>query len=87
MTRLCVNLHCAVLPVLPILPAVLSFLYNQTQLGLEDIVSGDTNKAVTLANYVHTIHMEVGGLGCLACRLWLMSATALRPAALACDHQ
>lgn len=38
---------------------MLSFLYGQEELGLVDIVSSDPDGALTVANYVHAIHLEV----------------------------
>lgn len=40
---------------------VLSFLYSKEQLGLIDVVSSDPDRILTVANYIHSIHMEVRG--------------------------
>jgi hypothetical protein len=42
---------------------VLSFLYSKEKLGLIDVVSSDPERVLTVANYVHSIHLEVNGWG------------------------
>lgn len=49
-------LHCTCLL---LCPAVLNYLYSKKKLGLVDLVSTDPDRTVLVANYIHSIHMEV----------------------------
>ena len=39
--------------------AVLAFLFSQRELGLVDLVASDPDRTLTVASYVHAIHLEV----------------------------